>query len=118
MKNLKKCLELKNQEHNEKFEEVLRTKESRAILITGIIGSGKSYLLRNQLIELMEKNSDTMIMSNIDKILFISNQSPITHTIQMNGFQESMRKMYLALVAKRAEKNKNKNVFSLSGQKS
>ena len=93
---------------NEKFEEVLRTKESRAILITGIIGSGKSYLLRNQLIELMQKNSDTMIMSNIDKILFISNQSPITHTIQMNGFQESMRKMYSALVAKRAEKYKNR----------
>ena len=94
---------------NEKFEEVMTKKESRAILITGIIGSGKSFLIRNQLIEIMRKNSEHQIMQNIDKILFISNQSPITHTIQMNGFQEIMRKMYSAIVAKRAEKNKNKN---------
>ena len=94
---------------NEKFEEVLRTKESKAILITGIIGSGKSFLVRNQLIEIMRKNSEHQIMQNIDKILFISNQSPITHTIQMNGFQDCMRKMHSMIMAKRAEKNKNKD---------
>ena len=87
----------------------MRTKESKAILITGIIGSGKSFLVRNQLIEIMRKNSEHQIMQNIDKILFISNQSPITHTIQMNGFQDCMRKMHSMIMAKRAEKNKNKD---------
>ena len=92
---------------NEKFEEVLKTKESKAILITGIIGSGKSFLIRNQLIDIMRKYSDNQIVQNIDKILFISNQSPITHTIQMNGFQDCMRKMHQALTTKRIEKSKN-----------
>ena len=49
----------------------------------------------------MRKYSDNQIVQNIDKILFISNQSPITHTIQMNGFQDCMRKMHQALTAKR-----------------
>ena len=100
-------LESEKKTINEKFQEVLKTKESRAILITGIIGSGKSFLVRNQLIEIMKKNSEHQIMQNIDKILFISNQSPITHTIQMNGFQDCMRKMHAAIAAKRAEKNRN-----------
>ena len=94
---------------NNEFEEVLSKKISKGILITGIIGSGKSFLIRNQIIDIMRKHSDSHIGQNIDKILFISNQSPITHTIQMNGFQECMRKMYSALLAKRAEKNKSKN---------
>ena len=94
---------------NNEFEEVLSKKISKGILITGIIGSGKSFLIRNQIIDIMRKHSDNHIGQNIDKILFISNQSPITHTIQMNGFQECMRKMYSALLAKRAEKNKSKN---------
>ena len=94
---------------NDKFEEVLNEKKSEGILITGIIGSGKSFLIRNQIIDLMRKYSDKPIVQNIDKILFISNQSPITHTIQMNGFQEAMRKMFSALVAKITEKNKTRN---------
>ena len=94
---------------NENFDRVLKKKESRGILITGIIGSGKSFLIRNQIIEIMRKYNDSPIVQNIDKILFISNQSPITHTIQMNGFQECMRKMFTSLLAKRAEKIKKKN---------
>ena len=94
---------------NENFAEVLSSKVSKGILITGIIGSGKSFLIRNQIIDIMRKYSDNNIGQNIDKILFISNQSPITHTIQMNGFQEGMRKMYSALLAKRTEKNKNRH---------
>ena len=54
---------------------MLRTKESRAILITGIIGSGKSYLLRNQLIELMQKRQrmriETALESQINKELMM-----------------------------------------------
>ena len=94
---------------NDKFEEVLTEKKSEGILITGIIGSGKSFLIRNQIIDIMRKYSDKPIVQNIDKILFISNQSPITHTIQMNGFQEAMRKMFSALAAKIMEKNKSQN---------
>ena len=33
----------------------------------------------------------------MNKILFISNQSPITHTVPMNGFRDGMRKMFREL---------------------
>ena len=97
----------------EKFDNVAKKKESEAILIRGIIGSGKSFLLRNLLIEIMKKNKDGLIMQNIDKILFISNQSPITHSIRMNGFQETMRKMCSTVLDKNADKNKSDYLYDL-----
>ena len=90
----------------EKFDNVVKKKESEGILIRGILGSGKSFLLRNQLIEIMKKNKDGLIMQNIDKILFISNQSPITHSIRMNGYQDMMRKICASVLDKNADKNK------------
>ena len=50
----------------DKFEEVLTEKKSEGILITGIIGSGKSFLIRNQIIDIMRKYSDKPIVQNID----------------------------------------------------
>ena len=97
----------------EKFENVAKNKEGEAILIRGIIGSGKSFLLRNMLIEIMRKNKEGQIMLHIDKILFISNQSPITHSIRMNGYQEMMRKMCSAILEKNAEKNKLEYLYNL-----
>ena len=97
----------------EKFDNVAKKRESEAILLRGILGSGKSYLLRNQLVEIMKKNQDGLIMQNIDKILFISNQSPITHSIRMNGFQDMMRKMCLGILDKNADKSKSEYLYSL-----
>ena len=97
----------------EKFDNVAKKRESEAILLRGILGSGKSYLLRNQLVEIMKKNQDGLIMQNIDKILFISNQSPITHSIRMNGFQDMMRKMCLGILDKNADKSKSEYLYGL-----
>ena len=96
-----------------KFENVAKNKESEGILIRGIIGSGKSFLLRNILIEIMKNNKEGQIMLHIDKILFISNQNPISHTIRMNGYQDMMRKMCSAILDKNAEKNKLEYLYNL-----
>ena len=50
---------------------MINTKESQAILITGIIGSGKSLLLRSQISYIIRK-SDNSFLNNMSKILFIS----------------------------------------------
>ena len=97
----------------EKFDNVVKKKESEGILIRGILGSGKSFLLRNQLIEIMKKNKDGLIMQNIDKILFISNQSPITHSIRMNGYQDMMRKICASVLDKNADKNKADYLYNI-----
>ena len=96
-----------------KFENVAKNKESEAILLRGILGSGKSFLLRSQLIEIMKRNIDGLIMPNIDKILFISNQSPITHSIRMNGYQEIMRKICSAVLDKNGDKSKTEYLLNL-----
>ena len=64
----------------------------------------------------MRKYNNNQIVQNIDKILFITNQSPINNTIQMNGFQDCMIKMHSALQAKRAEKSKIKNDSQLESE--
>jgi len=97
----------------EKFDNVAKNKQTEAILLRGIIGSGKSFLLRNLLIEIMKKNKEGLIMQNIDKILFISNQSPITHSIRMNGYQEIMKKMCGAILDKNPGKNKSEYLYEL-----
>ena len=84
---------------------MINTKESQAILITGIIGSGKSLLLRSQISYIIRK-SDNSFLNNMSKILFISNQNPITHTVPMNGFQEGMRKMFKELLRIKEETRK------------
>ena len=82
-------------------------------IVLGQTGSGKSYLLRSQLKEFIS-NQDQQFSSNLDKILFISNQSPITQKLPMNGFQEGMRKMFNTLLAlNRTEKKK----FKIEDQK-
>ena len=90
-------LEYEKGEINKKYNKMINTKESQAILITGIIGSGKSLLLRSQISYIIRK-SDNSFLNNMSKILFISNQNPITHTVPMNGFQEGMRKMFKELI--------------------
>ena len=90
-------LEYEKGEINNKYNKMIKTKESQAILITGIIGSGKSLLLRSQISYIIRK-SDNSFLNNMSKILFISNQNPITHTVPMNGFQEGMRKMFKELI--------------------
>ena len=90
-------LEYEKGEINKKYNRMINTKESQAILITGIIGSGKSLLLRSQISYIIRK-SDNSFLNNMSKILFISNQNPITHTVPMNGFQEGMRKMFKELL--------------------
>ena len=75
---------------------MINLRESQAILITGIIGSGKSLLLRSQISYIIRK-SDNSFLNNMSQILFISNQSPITHTVPMNGFRDGMRKMFREL---------------------
>ena len=90
-------LEYEKGEINKKYNKMINTKESQAILITGIIGSGKSLLLRSQISYIIRK-SDNSFLNNMSKILFISNQNPITHTVPMNGFQEGMRKMFKELL--------------------
>ena len=97
----------------EKFDEVTKKRVSEGLLIRGIIGSGKSFLLRNQLIEIMKKNKDGLIMQNIDNILFISNQSPITHSIRMNGFQDMMQKICSSILEKNIIKNKTEYLYNL-----
>ena len=93
---------------NEKYQKVLQG-ESQAILITGIIGSGKSLLLRSQISHIIRK-SDNSFLNNMSRILFISNQTPITHTKQMNGFQEGMKKMFYELTELR-DKDPNKRKY-------
>ena len=97
----------------EKFDSVAKNKESEAILLRGIIGSGKSFLLRNLLMEIMKKNKEGLIMQNIDKILFISNQSPITHSIRMNGYQDFMKKICASILDKNPGKNKSDYLYEL-----
>ena len=97
----------------EKFDNVAKKKESEGILLRGIIGSGKSYLLRNQLIEIMKINKEGLIMQNIDKILFVSNQSPITHSIRMNGYQDMMRKICSSILEKKHGKDKGDYLYGL-----
>ena len=89
-------LEYEKGEISKKYNKMINTKESQAILITGIIGSGKSLLLRSQISYIIRK-SDNSFLNNMNKILFISNQSPITHTVPMNGFRDGMRKMFREL---------------------
>ena len=97
----------------EKFDNVAKKRISEGLLIRGIIGSGKSFLLRNQLIEIMKKNKEGLIMQNIDNILFISNQSPITHSIRMNAYQEMMRKICSSILEKNIGKNKTEYLYGL-----
>ena len=76
-------LEYEKGEINNKYNKMIKTKESQAILITGIIGSCKSLLLRSQISYIIRK-SDNSSLNNISKILFISNQNPITHTVPVS----------------------------------
>ena len=89
-------LEYEKNQIGKKYNKMINTKQSQAILITGIIGSGKSLLLRSQISYIIRK-SDNSFLNNMSQILFISNQNPITHTVPMNGFQEGMRKMFKEL---------------------
>ena len=81
----------------EKYNLLLNTGQSQAILITGIIGSGKSLLVRTEIQSIIRKG-DNSFLGNLDKIIFISNQSPITHNMNMNGFQTSFKKMFQSLL--------------------
>ena len=49
----------------------LFTGQSQAILITGIIGSGKSLLVRTEIQSVIRK-CDNSFLGNLDKIIFIS----------------------------------------------
>ena len=69
------------------FDSVLKTQKSEAIMISGMIGSGKSLLMRNTLLSII--NTKTESFPNLDRNVFISNQSPIKTNI-FNGFKESM----------------------------
>jgi hypothetical protein len=89
---------------------MINNKKSQAILITGIIGSGKSLLLRSQISYIIRK-SDNSFLNNMSQILFISNQNPITHTVPMNGFQEGMRKMFRELDK---IKEKSRKIYKMS----
>ena len=102
-------LEYEKGEINKKYNKMINTKESQAILITGIIGSGKSLLLRSQISYIIRK-SDNSFLNNMSKILFISNQNPITHTVPMNGFREGMKTMFNELLK---IKEKTKRYFKI-----
>jgi adenylate cyclase 10 len=98
-------LEYEKGEINKRYNKMINTKESQAILITGMIGSGKSLLLRSQISYIIRK-SDNSFLNNMSKILFISNQNPITHTVPMNGFQEGMKTMFKELLKIKEETRK------------
>ena len=70
-------LEYEKGEISKKYNKMINTKESQAILITGIIGSGKSLLLRSQISYIIRK-SDNSFLNNMNKILFISNQERLS----------------------------------------
>jgi hypothetical protein len=89
---------------------MINSKQSQAILITGIIGSGKSLLLRSQISYIIRK-SDNSFLNNMSQILFISNQNPITHTVPMNGFHEGVRKMFRELDK---IKEKTRKIYKMS----
>jgi adenylate cyclase 10 len=89
-------LEYEKGKISKKYNKMINTKQSQAILITGIIGSGKSLLLRSQISYIIRK-SDNSFLNNMNQLLFISNQNPITHTVPMNGFRDGMRKMFIEL---------------------
>ena len=80
-----------------KFEDVIKTGKSEAILIKGLIGCGKSLLVRSTLLSLINTNNNIFI--NVDRNVFISNQTPISHTLPMNGFNEAMNKMFKSLLS-------------------
>ena len=52
-------------------------------------------------------------MQNIDNILFISNQSPITNAIRMNGYQDMMRKICSSILEKKHGKDKGDYLYGL-----
>ena len=81
----------------DKYNLLIETGQSQAILITGIIGSGKSLLVRTEVQSIIRKG-DNSFLKNLDKIIFISNQNPITRTINMNGFQSTFRKIFNSLL--------------------
>ena len=103
-------LEWEKSQISKKYNKMINSKQSQAILITGIIGSGKSLLLRSQISYIIRK-SDNSFLNNMNQILFISNQNPITHTIPMNGFQEGMRKMFKELDR---IKERSRKIFKMS----
>ena len=86
-----------------KFDSVLKTQKSEAIMISGMIGSGKSLLMRNTLLSII--NTKTESFPNLDRNVFISNQSPLKTNI-FNGFKESMFKMFKALLTINNPKHK------------
>ena len=103
-------LEYEKGEISKKYNKMINDKKSQVILITGIIGSGKSLLLRSQISYIIRK-SDNSFLNNMSQILFISNQNPITHTLPMNGFQEGMRKMFRELDK---IKEKTRKIYKMS----
>ena len=103
-------LEYEKGEISKKYNKMINSRESQAILITGIIGSGKSLLLRSQISYIIRK-SDNSFLNNMSQILFISNQNPITHTVPMNGFHEGVRKMFRELDK---IKEKTRKIYKMS----
>ena len=103
-------LDYEKNQISKKYNKMINNKKSQAILITGIIGSGKSLLLRSQISYIIRK-SDNSFLNNMSQILFISNQNPITHTVPMNGFQEGMRKMFRELDK---IKEKSRKIYKMS----
>lgn len=100
----------------EKFDNVRNNNKCEAILITGMIGSGKSLLIRNTLLSII--NTKTDCFPNLDRTILISNQSP-KKTYIMNGFRDLMCKMFKALLTINNPKQKryqiNENALIIEG---
>ena len=99
-----------------KFDNVRNNNKCEAILITGMIGSGKSLLIRNTLLSII--NTKTDCFPNLDRTILISNQSP-KKTFIMNGFRDLMCKMFKALLTINNPKQKryqiNENALIIEG---
>ena len=102
------CIGL-NHERNiikEKYNNLLKDESSQAILITGMIGSGKSLLLLSELSIIINK-SNKDFLNNLEKIIFISNQTPMTYNLNMNAFNDSMKKIFKTLLVVNNPEKKN-----------
>ena len=102
------CIGLKYERNiiKEKYNSLLKDGTSQAILITGMIGSGKSLLLLSEL-SIIIKKSNNDFLTNLEKIIFISNQNPITYNLNMNAFNESMKKIFKTLLIVNNPEKKN-----------
>ena len=78
------------------LDEAYENKKSQTVLINGIIGSGKSLLIRNVLFKFYQDRKLEIHPKN--KFLFVSTQNPNIYYKPGNGIGDILREMYTAIV--------------------